>query len=166
MFYAQHTYAKIIYPIEPNHRSRHLLETNIRANLATRAKIAMDHLGVAAGAKTGNVKILDGSINNLGAAKVVDAPVVEGGTVPIRPLDNFEIEGTISFIKIDVEGMELEVLAGAKLLLHKHRPAIAIEVLDKNDKQLWEWAKSEKYKIIGSFVEYQRFKNYILIPAY
>jgi hypothetical protein len=84
----------------------------------------------------------------------------------LRPLDNLQFEGPICFVKIDVEGMELDVLAGARQLLEKHRPAIAIEVIDKHDRQLWEWADATKYRVIGSFVDYLKFKNYILIPAH
>lgn len=50
--------------------------------------------------------------------------------VPIRVLDDFPFvnKAMINFMKIDVEGSELEVLAGARKLLQKHKPLLLIEI--------------------------------------
>jgi hypothetical protein len=50
--------------------------------------------------------------------------------VALRRLDDIcaHIEGRISFIKIDVEGHELEVLRGGTATLAKHRPNLLIEI--------------------------------------
>jgi FkbM family methyltransferase len=52
--------------------------------------------------------------------------------VPVFPFDDLDLKniGNISFIKIDVEGAELEVLTGLKKTLEKHNPVITCEVLD------------------------------------
>jgi FkbM family methyltransferase len=51
--------------------------------------------------------------------------------LPARPLDSFLAErpgiGAISWIKIDVEGAELEVLKGAEKCLRMYRPRILVE---------------------------------------
>jgi FkbM family methyltransferase len=48
-------------------------------------------------------------------------------TVRIAALDDFEL-GQVGFIKIDVEGYELDVLAGAAKTIRKNMPVIYIEI--------------------------------------
>ena len=47
--------------------------------------------------------------------------------VQLRPLDDLEIEN-VDFIKIDVEGHEIEVLKGATKTIRESRPVVLIEV--------------------------------------
>jgi FkbM family methyltransferase len=51
--------------------------------------------------------------------------------VQVKPLDDFGIDG-VDFIKIDVEGHELEVLKGATATIKKFRPVLLVEVQDEN----------------------------------
>lgn len=51
--------------------------------------------------------------------------------VVMRKLDSFDFGGTVDFMKIDVEFMELEVVMGARSLISEHRPVI--------------WAENEPY---------------------
>lgn len=52
-------------------------------------------------------------------------------TVPTLTLDSFDLED-VKFIKIDVEGHELEVLKGAEKTLIRSRPNILVEVEDRH----------------------------------
>ncbi len=49
------------------------------------------------------------------------------GSIPVRSLDSFEISKKIDAIKIDVEGMELNVLKGGQKLLERDHPFLYIE---------------------------------------
>lgn len=49
------------------------------------------------------------------------------GNAKLERLDLYEIR-SVDFIKIDVEGFEYEVLAGARDTISKHKPVIAVEV--------------------------------------
>jgi len=51
----------------------------------------------------------------------------EGRPVPRMPLDTFAGAEKITFVKIDVEGMEGEVIAGATDLIARHRPVLFVE---------------------------------------
>jgi len=51
--------------------------------------------------------------------------------VQIDRLDSFNLED-ISFIKIDVEGHEVEVIEGATVTIRKYRPNILVEIKDQN----------------------------------
>ncbi len=54
-------------------------------------------------------------------------PDIEEISVELKKLDTFISESKIDFIKIDVEGAELQVLQGAEELLKKDKPAILFE---------------------------------------
>jgi FkbM family methyltransferase len=53
-----------------------------------------------------------------------------GEPVPVMPLDGLQLP-SLRLLKVDVEGMEVEVLAGARQLIAKHRPILYVE----NDRQ-------------------------------
>ena len=55
-------------------------------------------------------------------------------TVPTTRLDSLDL-GTIGFIKIDVEGFELNVLQGAIDTLAKNRPTLLIEMEERHTRQ-------------------------------
>ena len=64
-----------------------------------------------------------------------DGPPAPGGTptreVPTVRLDSYDTSeglGRVALVKVDVEGHELDVLAGAAELLDRHRPALVLEV--------------------------------------
>jgi FkbM family methyltransferase len=51
----------------------------------------------------------------------------DGRPVPRIPLDAFSDAGKVALVKIDVEGMEGEVIAGATDLIARHRPVLFVE---------------------------------------
>jgi FkbM family methyltransferase len=69
---------------------------------------------------------------NIGAFSLRDADESNSGSVEILlvPLDSVAFRRRVQFIKIDVEGMEEAVLAGASKLIARDRPLIYFEVLD------------------------------------
>lgn len=78
----------------------------------------------AVGAKGGTLRIAV-TARNTGEAHVSDA----GEEVEVVTLDEWGAHlGRLDFIKIDVEGFELDVLRGASGLLQRFRPAIVCEV--------------------------------------
>jgi FkbM family methyltransferase len=69
--------------------------------------------------------VLDG---NAGAFSIAHARTSSGYPLVVMPLDSIAVEGSVQLLKIDVEGMESEVLAGARATIGRHRPAIFYEV--------------------------------------
>lgn len=70
----------------------------------------------------------------------------QGDVVQVLTLDSLAFK-RCSFIKIDVEGMELEVLHGAMKTLSKHKPLLYVEN-DRAEKSaaLIEWLLAHKYR--------------------
>jgi FkbM family methyltransferase len=68
------------------------------------------------------------SFDRFNLAEATDVLEVE---VPVRTLDSYALEG-VDFIKIDVEGHEPEVLAGALDTLERNRPVVLAEVREAN----------------------------------
>lgn len=74
--------------------------------------------------KLGTAKISNPKPENTGAWEISD----EGMATRTHMLDNFYIND-IDFIKIDVQGHELQVLKGAEKTIRKHRPVLVVEDL-------------------------------------
>ena len=60
-----------------------------------------------------------------------DVTAVSTLDVPVRPLDSYHLD-SVDFLKIDVEGHELEVLTGAMDTLRRNRPVVLVEVRASN----------------------------------
>lgn len=80
---------------------------------------------------------------NPGIKSIVEA------VVPMRRLDEFNLTN-VSFMKIDVEGHELEVLKGAVKLIESQRPALLIEIEERhcagNVQRVPQWLEQYGYQ--------------------
>lgn len=84
------------------------------------------------GAETGFARLAGFNPRNLGAASFVPAA---DGPIPMFALDDIMTADDLSsldLIKIDVEGMQLDVLRGAEGVLAARRPALWIELLARD----------------------------------
>lgn len=106
-----------VFCIEPSPENIPELELNIRNNAFENVELHK----VALGAKTGTAGLRSGI--NSGVAEVTETAY----TVPILPLDSL-IQEKVDFVKIDVEGYEGQVIAGAEGLLRRDRPILFLEV--------------------------------------
>ena len=115
-----------VFAFEPNASTRELLEINVELNDVGNI---VETLPVALARKAKEYAIsVDRS--NTGAAYLRRVDATAGGAVSIT-LDHWADEAGISgvdFVKLDVEGMESDVLAGGSALLERSRPAMLVEV--------------------------------------
>jgi FkbM family methyltransferase len=142
VFYAQHMGAKTIIPFEPNPDAIRLLDRNIKAN-ALDGVIDRRGIGFGAGAEYGKFSVVLPQDNNLGAARLEAG----SGELEVRPLDDMLAGVDIDFMKIDVEGMEFDVLEGAKKVIARCRPTMMIEVVRSRIPEFEDWCRTYAYDI-------------------
>lgn len=76
----------------------------------------------------------------------------EEGKYEARPLDDYiQCGDSIVFVKIDVEGHELEVLKSGEKLLRKHRPELCIEILNADRSDVFAYLQRLGYAWYGEF---------------
>ena len=118
--------ARRVIAFEPQPQCHATLVRNLELNALTDAQAYNCMVGATSG--RGNVARFNP--RNLGATRFVAA---KGGAVPMVALDDLieaeEMNG-LSFVKIDVEGMHMDVLNGAKKVITTFKPAIWIGLTD------------------------------------
>ena len=110
-----------VYAFEPQRKIYRQLVHNVALNGLEDVVVPLRY---ALGADTRIVEMNPVTATTEGGASVGSG----GDRVELRPLDSFGFE-RVSLLKIDVEGFEKEVLAGAVELLTTGRPAVLIEIL-------------------------------------
>lgn len=71
----------------------------------------------------------------------------ENGDVKIVGIDELNIDKKITFVKVDVEGFELDVLYGMEETLKRDKPIMMIEIWKKNYNEVLTFMKSLGYTI-------------------
>ena len=150
------TAAKVI-PIEFHPGSIELLKRNILLNQLD--NVDLSKLGYAVGSTSGKSTLVEHPARDFCLNEVVASEI---GQIQILPLDEL-LQEPIDLIKIDVEGLEIEVLEGAKLILLKYQPDIMIEVRNRNKKHLIEFIEKNNYCIFKEF-NYWNYSNFYLQP--
>jgi len=72
----------------------------------------------------------------------------EGNLVAVEAvsIDSLKLP-RIDFIKIDIEGMEMEALTGADESVARHRPVMLIELIKTDSKALHQWLERHDYVV-------------------
>jgi FkbM family methyltransferase len=115
--------ATVVHAIEPVARYAEILRRNVAANgLSGKVRVHQIGLGRARGTATNHLP----KEHQVGFDGDVDTAVAVDETFPIRRLDEV-VHGQIAVLKVDVEGMEADVLRGASRILDWHRPIVYAE---------------------------------------
>jgi FkbM family methyltransferase len=115
----------MVHAFEPVRRHFHVLSGNVALN-------ALDNVvchRMAVGGVDGEIKIPklpDPEVTYNYSAVFLSDQREQGEPVPITTLDSMNLPAC-RMIKIDTEGMELQVFDGAKKLIQQHRPLIYVE---------------------------------------
>ncbi len=119
-----------VYAFEPYPRTFHKLETNISLN--ENSNIKAYNLGLST--EKGMLHMMQHSPFNSGGFRMTDEST-NAISVPVISLDEFISENHIpkvDFIKIDVEGFELQVLKGAEETIKHFKPILIFEYSVEN----------------------------------
>jgi len=149
---------KIVYVFEPIIESYKILLQNVALNYCHR--INLDFLGIALGNKNSTYSIFFKEKNNLGATALKEND--QGNIVGIRGDDLF-FNHKVDFIKIDAEGMEMEVLEGFKQTILNSRPIILVEILNIEFEKFSKFIDTIDYKILEKFEAYNHNNNYLIV---
>jgi len=141
--------------LEPNFELFGVLNDNLRANGVTCADTS--HLGLAIGAKRKTYELSIRDLNNVCASRLIES---SSGRINSEPLDAI-VQDQVDLIRVDVEGMELEVLEGASLTISRSRPFLMVETLNSNAEAVEEWCHEHDYRITRRF-EYPNSVNLFL----
>jgi FkbM family methyltransferase len=110
-----------IFAFEPNRRVLVDLESMIgQANLGSRVK----PFGIGIGSEASELTLVEVDKFKTGLGHLTSSG--HGYSVPVRPLDDLGLAAP-DMIKIDAEGMELDVLRGARDILQRNRPHLVFE---------------------------------------
>lgn len=97
---------------------------------------------------------------NTGAARLQEG----GGDIAIRAADTLLAGQTVDFVKIDVEGMELDVLEGLAGTVKTQRPRVFIEVQNANIDAVKKRFAAWDYELIDEFRRYPQNINFMFVP--
>ena len=150
-----------VFSFEPQSLVYSLLQNNLLLNQCsnvTTYKFAL--------AKTSNNVIsmesfsFNGNQVNNGALRVDKSNITKGDLVLTKSLDSFSFP-KIDFIKLDIQGAELDALGGAEKLISRDRPVIFIEIEEHHLRALNASSKELIEKIFGfDYVLFRIETNY------
>lgn len=151
----------ILYAIEPQQYIFNMLCANVAVNNLNNVKPKL--LAIGDSIKEIKMPIINyEQMNNFGGISINGE--YNGEVIKQTTLDSmFPDLSSLRLIKIDVEGMEFDVLNGAKDLIEKHRPHIYCEFdrPENNEKilKLFNELDYDVYKHISNLYHVTNFKN-------
>lgn len=108
----------------------------------------VDVRGFALGSTHGFGHFASSIPDNLGAQSIV----ADGGPLEIQTIDTLTLPGPVKAVKIDVEGMEMDVLAGAAALVERDRPVLYVECgSEASFRQVHDWMTARNYGYWDTF---------------
>jgi FkbM family methyltransferase len=143
--------------IEPNPEAINILETNIRLNDLS-GIVDQRYLGIGLAAASGTADLHQPQVNNLGAMQLLTG----NGQIRVAVGDDLLYTEIPDFIKIDVEGMEMDVLKGLEHTISRRSPAMFIEVDNRNRAEFDAWCASHSYSIAQTYRRYSTNENFLI----
>lgn len=149
-----------VIPFEPNPKAYRLLLVNAGLN-GVAGLFDLRHLGLGLSDRSEGGYGMDWRDRNLGGAQMHAGE----GTLRVERGDDL-LEGVRpDLIKIDVEGMEMQALAGLDQTVARARPWLFVEVDNANIAAFEAWAAARGYTVEQTLRRYAANVNYLLNPG-
>lgn len=135
IFFANHCKSTHVYSVDPDLYFNDLWNKNCKTNLVNKNKVVFLHYALME--KEGFVELNPSKTQpQLSCVDVKDTEVLEEGNIKATTLDflfsRTDPNEKIAFIKLDIEGCELQALKGATSIIEEYHPVIATEAHTKN----------------------------------
>ncbi|MEP9389170.1 FkbM family methyltransferase [Mesorhizobium sp. KR9-304] len=157
VFFAGPMKAASVLPFEPLPAAADALRASVARNRLKNVDLL--RLGTGVSDREGRARLVFSGRGGLGATSLQADPA---GEVIVATLDSM-VSGRVDLLKIDVEGMEMSVLAGSRELIRGNKPLIFIEIANRNTPALMLWLRQEKYRVLRIFTD-KGHANYLLAP--
>jgi len=151
--------ARKVIAFEPNPVALRILEFNIVAN-GLRDRVVVHDVGLSD--KSGWASFSTLNDNNLGATRL--SPHAGSDGFRLVRGDDLLAGEKVDFIKIDTEGLEMQVLEGLADTLRVSRPTMFIEVEDKNIPAFQAFCASARYEAATTYKRYPGNTNFLVVP--
>lgn len=146
-----------VISLEPGEHCFKILTRNIELN-ALQSRVTAYRK--AAGQSAGRGVVVEAAPQNLGQTRVEQGP---DGEIEVVPIDALTIDLPVSLLKVDVEGMELEVLKGAAKTIERHRPLIYVEAQQREQLRAIQVYLSQF--AYGALAEFNWTPTYLFAPC-
>lgn len=169
VYFAKIMKAGKVIPIEFHPETIELLKRHIYFNEIENADLSK--LGYAVGKERGEFMLAEHPANDLCLTEVFASDRHnnsyqdmgdKGQKINIIPLDEL-IHEKVDFLKIDVEGLEIDVLQGAKNIFLKSKPDGMVEVKKANEKSFFNLVEKMGYQVVEA-IEYWSYSNFYIQP--
>lgn len=144
LYFAGQMQAARVVTIEPNPLALAPLVANVVLNRLGDV-IDLGHLGLGLSDRAAGGFGMKRHDRNLGATRMRPGE----GDLQVVPGDNLFGQETPDLMKIDVEGMEIQVLSGLSQTIARTRPLLLVEVDQDNDMAFETWCAAQDYVPLG-----------------
>lgn len=152
-----------VIAVEPVPANADVIRRNLKKN-GLHHVATVRELALGAGPGTLNMEVEQGGTGNAAVTDGIDPDEMarhraQGSlgtrvSVPVVTLDSLDLEGIVGVVKIDVEGLEMDVLAGAEQFIARHRPVILAEFNPEwmrsrgfTGEEPFRWAEDHGYRV-------------------
>ena len=158
LFAAMYLGASRVISVEPNPIAYGILRVNVGLN-GQHDKITLYPVGLSDDRCVASIHIPP---HNLGGGML--APGTADARIEVFTGDELLSGSTIDFIKIDTEGMELNVIRGLANTIRRDHPNMFVEVEDKNVDAFLRLMKTFGYTIKKRYRRYNSNENFLAVP--
>ena len=145
------------FAFEPNKNLYSCIEKTIEVNIAS---TNFEAYNLAVGSKNGSISL---NASNFSSNTEAMSAAIETYNVEMVRLDDFVKDNrlnVIDLIKIDVDGIELDILRGAEHILKQNKTIVIVET--NNDIQIIEFFEKLNYSIFN--MQLEKFKDGDVLP--